>query len=118
MNILVDIIHPAHVHFFKNAIKIWQQGFKRCLSFLAFLQLASVIVLFVGKVDAVYATSTPLTVGIPALVAKWFRRKRVIFEVRDRWPESPVEIGVIKNNLLIKVLLWFEGVVYKNSAAM
>lgn len=25
MNILVDIIHPAHVHFFKNAIAIWQK---------------------------------------------------------------------------------------------
>ncbi len=24
MKILVDIIHPAHVHFFRNAIKIWQ----------------------------------------------------------------------------------------------
>ncbi|HDZ69174.1 MAG TPA: DUF354 domain-containing protein [Phycisphaerales bacterium] len=25
MNILVDVIHPAHVHFFKNAINIWHQ---------------------------------------------------------------------------------------------
>jgi hypothetical protein len=24
MNILVDILHPAHVHFFRNPIKIWQ----------------------------------------------------------------------------------------------
>jgi hypothetical protein len=51
--------------------------FKRCLSFLAFLLLATVIVLFVKKVDVVYATSTPLTVGIPALAARWFRQKNL-----------------------------------------
>jgi len=92
--------------------------FKRCLSFLAFLLLASVIALFAGKVDVVYATSTPLTVGIPALVARWFRRKKFIFEVRDQWPQSVIEIGVIKNKLLIKVLVWLEKLIYKNSAAI
>lgn len=25
MKILIDVIHPAHVHFFKNAIKIWKE---------------------------------------------------------------------------------------------
>jgi hypothetical protein len=25
MNILIDISHPAHVHFFKNAIRIWEE---------------------------------------------------------------------------------------------
>ena len=29
MNILVGIGHPAHVHFFKNAIRIWEDsGYK------------------------------------------------------------------------------------------
>ncbi len=92
--------------------------FKRCLSFLAFLLLATVIVLFVRKVDVVYATSTPLTVGIPALAARWFRQKKFVFEVRDQWPESVVEVGVIKNRFLIRILLWFERLIYKNASAI
>ena len=33
MNILVDITHPAHVHFFKNAIWIWQaRGHAVCIA--------------------------------------------------------------------------------------
>jgi glycosyltransferase involved in cell wall biosynthesis len=92
--------------------------FKRCLSFLAFLLLATVIALFVGKVDVVYATSTPLTVGIPALAARWFRGEKFVFEVRDQWPESVIELGILKDRLLIKILLWLEKIIYKNASSI
>ncbi len=92
--------------------------FKRCLSFLAFLLIASVVVVFMKKVDIIYATSTPLTIGIPAVVAKWFKRKKFIFEVRDQWPETPIEMGIIRNRILIKLLLWLERIIYRNSAAI
>ncbi len=91
---------------------------KRCLAFLAFLLLASLVVLFIKKVDIFYATSTPLTVGVPALVAKWFRSKKYIFEVRDQWPEIPIELGIIKNKIVIKLLLWLEKTIYKKSAVI
>jgi glycosyltransferase involved in cell wall biosynthesis len=92
--------------------------FKRCLSFLAFLLLSSGVVLFIRKVDIVYATSTPLTIGIPAIAARWFRRKKFIFEVRDQWPESVVEVGVIRNKFLISILMWLEKFIYKNASAI
>lgn len=44
--------------------------------------------------DVVFATSTPLTIGIPGIVAKFLRRKKFIFEVRDLWPELPKALGV------------------------
>lgn len=92
--------------------------FKRCLAFLVFLLAASVIILFIRKVDVVYATSPPLTVGIPALVARWLRRKKFIFEVEDQWPEALIEAGIIKNKFLIKILLCLEGTIYKHAAAI
>jgi len=95
--------------------------FKRCLSFLAFLLLSSVMVLFMRGVDVVYATSTPLTIGIPALVAKWFRRKKYVFEVRDQWPESVLALGIIKNRvvvIILKILLRLEKLIYKNASAI
>ena len=72
---------------------------KRGLSFITFVLIASVYVLFIKKVDIVYATSTPLTVGIPAMVLKLLKRKPFVFEVRDQWPEIPIELGIIKNKL-------------------
>ena len=51
--------------------------------------------------DVVFATSTPLTVGVPGTLAKYLRRTPFVFEVRDIWPESAVEAGALTNPLLI-----------------
>lgn len=90
----------------------------RCLSFIGFVVVSSFMVLFMKKPAIIYATSTPLTVGIPALVAKWCWRIPFVFEVRDQWPEIPIELGIIKNKVLIKILLWLEKAIYKNSLAI
>ena len=50
--------------------------------------------------DLLFATSTPLTDGLPGIVAKWFRRKKFVFEVRDLWPELPKALGM-KNPFLL-----------------
>ena len=42
--------------------------------------------------DLVFATTTPLTSGIPGLFGKWFRRKKFVFEVRDFWPDSTMTL--------------------------
>src|SRR5690554_1095300 len=65
--------------------------------------------------DFVFATSTPLTVGIPALLAKWFKKKKYIFEVRDLWPEVPIQMGAFKNPLIIGLTRWLEKTIYKNA---
>ncbi len=96
-----------------------KMGFiKRSLSFIGFVLVASVYVLFVKRPAVIYATSTPLTVGIPALIAKWLRRIPFVFEVRDQWPEIPIELGIIRNPLLKGFLLWLEKRIYLSSSAV
>lgn len=65
------------------------------------------------KADVVIASSGPITVGIPALVARYLRRRKLVFEVRDLWPEGAIELGVIKNRLIKKLAYWFEKQCYK-----
>ncbi len=60
--------------------------------------------------DLLFATSTPLTDGLPGIAAKWFRRKKFVFEVRDLWPELPKALGM-KNPFL----LWGMKVLEKRS---
>ena len=60
--------------------------------------------------DLLFATSTPLTDGLPGIVAKWFRKKKFVFEVRDLWPELPKALG-LKNPFL----LWGMSVLEKRS---
>jgi glycosyltransferase involved in cell wall biosynthesis len=52
------------------------------------------------------------------MIIKWLRRKPFVFEVRDQWPEIPIELGVVKNRFFIKVLLWLERLIYENSEAV
>jgi len=91
---------------------------QRVSAFITFIFAATLNGLKVKDVDVIYATSTPLTVGIPAMALKWLRRKPFVFEVRDQWPEIPIELGIIKNKLLIKMLLWLERSIYKSSSAI
>lgn len=66
-------------------------------------------------IDLVIATSTPLTVGITALYMKWFKKAPYIFEVRDLWPEVPIQMGAFKSPLIVKPTRWFEKTIYKNA---
>ncbi|MCA3280238.1 MAG: glycosyltransferase family 4 protein [Roseomonas sp.] len=47
------------------------------------------------KPDLIIASSTPLTVALPALCAKALRGIPFIFEIRDPWPELPRAMGVL-----------------------
>lgn len=64
------------------------------------------------RYDLVFATSTPLTAGIPAIFARLLRRKPFVFEVRDLWPELPREMGVIKNPLVLGAMSALEWLSY------
>ncbi len=87
----------------------------RAKSFLSFMFMSSYYLLKEKNVDAVFATSTPLTVGFPALIGKWFKKIPYTFEVRDLWPEVPIQMGALKNKLLIKLAVGFEKTIYKNA---
>ncbi len=55
--------------------------------------------------DVVFATSTPLTVGLPGMLVSRLRRRPFVFEVRDIWPEAAVALGVLKAGSLPTWLL-------------
>lgn len=78
---------------------------KRSKTFLSFM-LRTTKLVFTEKFDLLFATTTPLTVGVPGILGRWLRRKPFVFEVRDLWPELPRAMGVIRNPLV----LWAMGV--------
>jgi len=95
-----------------------QAYLRRVISFLSFCLLSIYAGLRTKNVDMIYASSTPLTVGITALVIKWVKHIPFVFEVRDQWPEIPIELGIITNRFLIKILLWLEKIIYKNCSSL
>ena len=67
--------------------------------------------------DLVFATSTPLTAGIPGIFARWLRGKPFVFEVRDLWPELPKAMGVVKNPLVLAGMSMLEWLSYRAASA-
>lgn len=91
--------------------------FKRIAAFCKFFIQASIKQASFDY-DVMLASSTPLTNGIPALVAKRFRRKPYVFEVRDVWPGVPIAMGYFNNKLVQRFLYAFEKKIYKKASAI
>lgn len=66
----------------------------------------------VHSADVVVASSGPITVGLPALVARYIRRRPLIFEVRDLWPEGAIQMGYVTNPWLIRMARALENACY------
>jgi glycosyltransferase involved in cell wall biosynthesis len=110
----VDGIHVIEIDCdYKNADSL----LVRALKFMKFAVRAVGIAL-VEKYDVMIATSTPLTVGLPAIAARWLRGKRVVFEVRDLWPELPAAMGVIKSRFVLLSLSALEWLSYHSATRL
>jgi glycosyltransferase involved in cell wall biosynthesis len=68
------------------------------------------------KADLVFATSTPLTVAVPGVIAARLRRKPFVFEVRDLWPEVPIKMGALRNPVARKLAGALATFAYRNAA--
>ncbi|MDB9800430.1 glycosyltransferase family 4 protein [Alphaproteobacteria bacterium] len=87
---------------------------KRSATFLKYV-LRGVKLVFTEKYDLVFATTTPLTAGVPGIVARWLRNKPFIFEVRDLWPELPKAMGVITNPFVLGLMSMLEWLSYHSA---
>ncbi len=67
------------------------------------------------KYDLILVSSPPLSVGFVAIILSLFKRVPLLFEVRDIWPESAIETGIIKNKLLINLSYKLERSIYKKA---
>nr|WKN40059.1 glycosyltransferase family 4 protein [Tunicatimonas sp. TK19036] len=112
---LVDgiYVHYLPVPYSQNMSK-WQ----RIRAFLWFMWYVFDKAPLFKYVDRVYATSTPLTVGIAALYFRWRYRLPYLFEVRDLWPEAPIQMGMFRNRWVRHYLRGWEKRIYRHAQAL
>src|SRR5690606_19195859 len=109
---IVDGIHVVYINVPYDQKMGILQRFK---SFVRFMLISTKIAWDQPGVDMVVATSTPLTVGFPALILKWFKRIPYVFEVRDLWPEVPIQMRGLNNPVMQRFARWFEKTIYRNA---
>ena len=105
----IDGIKVVHCNaFYSNSLGVPA----RLWCFAKFSMLALMAVVWERGVDLVFATSTPLTVGIPGRIGAGLKGVPYIFEVRDLWPEDLVDAGRIKPGWQLKFWEWLERFSY------
>ncbi len=87
----------------------------RVLSFFSFMVSSFLAGLKVADVDLVWGTSPPLFQGVTAWLIARLKRAPFLFEVRDLWPAFAVQVGVLRNPLLIRLSERLERFLYRRA---
>lgn len=105
------------VHWYAVKYSNKMNHLRRIMAFLLFAVVSSMRACKL-KCDIIFATSTPLTICIPGIIASKFWAVPMVFEVRDLWPEIPITLGALKNRVSIFLSKSLERIAYKNSGAI
>ena len=94
------------------------KGFtKRVLNFLSFFLSSFILAaLKTGRTDVVIGTSPQFFCAVSAFLLSRIKRVPFVFEVRDIWPQSAVELGALSNPLIIRALRAIELFLYRRAA--
>ncbi len=90
--------------------------FKRILNYLSFSISSFIYGLFAAqKPDVIYAYHPPPTVGVSALLIRFFRRIPVLYDIQDMWPDTLQATGMIKNEKMLQTIGRVCQWIYKNA---
>jgi glycosyltransferase involved in cell wall biosynthesis len=85
---------------------------RRLFSYGAYSAAAAAAAFRLGRPDVVYASSTPLTAGIPGAFASRLRRAPFVFELQDLWPAAPAALGFLRAGLELSLAEGLERRLY------
>ena len=90
-------------------------GWRRMLKFYEFARAAAQAGKRLPRPDLVFATHTPLTVGLAGADLSDYFDVPFVFEVRDLWPEALVNVGALSNPVAIWWLRRMARTIYRKA---
>jgi glycosyltransferase involved in cell wall biosynthesis len=87
----------------------------RLLSFLSFSLSGPLALLTAPRPEVVLLTSPPLFPMFAAGLVCRLRRLPFVLEVRDLWPASAVQLGIVHHRALIAIMAGMEGWLYRRA---
>src|SRR6266850_1183207 len=90
---------------------------RRLTNYFSFVITSAVLGTFLLKpADVLLVESPPLFLGLSAVWLSFVKRARLIFNVSDLWPESAVELGILRRNSFFhRISSWLESFCYRRS---
>jgi glycosyltransferase involved in cell wall biosynthesis len=90
--------------------------FKRIVNWFSFVLTSLTAARAVGPVDVIFVQSPPLPIGLATLAYSRLKRAPFVFNVSDIWPQSAIELGVLRNRLAIWLAENLENHLYRRAA--
>lgn len=93
------------------------KGIQLFVNYISFAIFASFRLLFIrNKFDKIFVYEpSPITIGIPGIVAKYKFKAPMYFWVQDLWPESISAAGGVKNKSVLAILNLLTKFIYNHS---
>jgi glycosyltransferase involved in cell wall biosynthesis len=104
-----------------EVLRVWsypsqeKKFFKRLLTYFSFVLTSLFGLIQAGEYDLIIVHSPPLFTGISALMINFIKKTPFVFSVSDLWPQVVVDLGKVKNKLVIKASEWLEQLIYKKA---
>ena len=90
-------------------------GWRRILSYFSFMVTSLYSITRVRAPDYIFVDSPPLFLGVTGWMASVYWKCPFIFNVADLWPDSVLDLGVMKEGAFIKAAFWLEGWIYRRA---
>ena len=90
--------------------------FSRIFNWLSFVVTSMTAIRTVGPIDVIYAQSPPLPIGFAVLMYSRLKGAPFVLNVSDIWPESAVQLGMLRNRFAIRMAEWLEMHLYRRAA--
>jgi glycosyltransferase involved in cell wall biosynthesis len=87
----------------------------RVFSFFSFMVSSFLAGLRVPAVDIIWGTSPPIFQGVTAWALARLKGAPFLFEVRDLWPAFAIQVGVLRNPVLIRLSNGLERFLYRRA---
>lgn len=71
-----------------------------------------------GHPDIIIVESPPLFDAFAARLVAWLKRCPFIFTVSDIWPESAIQLGMLRNRTAIRLAEWLEWSTYQHAGCV
>jgi len=90
-------------------------GLRRIVGYLSFMCTCLFGLARASKPDVVYVDSPPLFLGLSGWLAAKCWGRPFVFNVADLWPDSVVDLGVMRDGPLLWLALRLEAWIYRNA---
>jgi glycosyltransferase involved in cell wall biosynthesis len=90
--------------------------FRRILNHLSFVLSSLTALRKLGPTDVMFVQSPPLPIGLAGAAFSRLKRAPFVFNVSDIWPQSAIELGMLRNPIAIRLAEMLERHIYRRAA--